>query len=193
MTAYIFSSIALLISIISFFIIYFYVRKRTNTDRIPVETRLEVAKIINEIDRITDRDSELIEERVGKLKSLLEDVDRRIVLYEGQIKNYKAAEEITKKLNEEKKDANIETYRELGKNAATRKNYPPGMPPPLKISIVENSSAAAGGQAPEEQERVRKAAELAAAGVPVNEIAKRLNATINEIEIALFLSSRRHG
>ncbi|MDR2803832.1 MAG: hypothetical protein LBB22_06050 [Treponema sp.] len=191
MIAYIFSSIALLISVISFFIIFFYVKKRTDTDRIPAETRLEVAKIINEIDRITDRDSELIEERVSKLKSFLEDMDRRIALHEGQIKNYKTAEEITKKLNDEKKDASVEAYRELGKNAFAHKNYSSGMPPPLRISIVENNSTGDGGQAPEEQSHVRKAAELAAAGVPVSEIAKRLNATINEIEIALFLSSRR--
>ena len=186
--AYIFSSAALLVSIISFFVIFFYVKKRTAVDRIPSETRQEVASIINEIDRITDRDSELIEDRVKKLKSLLADVDRRIATHEKQLDNYKTAEYTRKKQNEEKTYAAVETYRELGKNMYAGKSFTPS---PLTVSITESGTADGETAARDEDANIKKAAELSAAGVPVYEIAKRLRKTIGEIEIALFLSSKR--
>ncbi|MDR0662556.1 MAG: hypothetical protein LBF80_00545 [Spirochaetaceae bacterium] len=177
--AYIFSASALLLSIVSFFVIFFYVKKRTAVDRIPAETRRAVSLIINEIERITDRDSELIEERVKKLKSLIEDIDRRIAAYERQAKSYQTACEAQKKIKEKKNTEATETYRRLGRAYAARET-----PPPLKISVSEN---------PEERSAAitLKAAELSAAGVPDNEIAKRLHITVNEVEMALFL--RRHG
>jgi hypothetical protein len=177
---YFFSSAALFVSVVSFVVLFFYIKKRTAADRIPPETRREVAQIINEIDRITDRDSELIEERVKKLKLLLEDLDRRIAAHEILLKNYKTAGETQKKLAEEKKDTVIETYRKLGK-----KNYSP----PLKINPVETETADRVDQT--DSQRIRKAAELSAAGIPPNEIAKRLHTTISEIEMALFLAARQ--
>ncbi|MDR1257627.1 MAG: hypothetical protein LBJ86_07765 [Spirochaetaceae bacterium] len=190
--AYFFSSAALLVSVVSFFIIFFYVKNRTRPDRIPSETRQETIKIINEIDRITDRDSELIEERVKKLKSLLEDVDRRIALYEGLTENYRSAEETRKKLNAEKQDAAVASYLGLGK-----KNYPhesPFTPPPLNVAVTEHGASntgsdKAGDTGADEQSLIRKAAALSASGVPNNEIAKRLHTTVNEVEMALFLAA----
>jgi hypothetical protein len=181
---YFFSSAALFVSVVSFLVLFFYIKKRTAADRIPPETRREAAQIINEIDRITDRDSELIEDRVKKLKSLLEELDRRVAVHEILLKNYKAAEETQKKLDEGKKDAAkdaaIETYRKLGK-----KNYAP----PLKINPVETETSDRADQT--DSQRIRKAAELSAAGVPPNEIAKRLHTTISEVEMALFLAARQ--
>jgi hypothetical protein len=196
--SYVFSSAALLISVVSFFIIFFYVKNRTRADRIPPETRQEVTKIINEIDRITDRDSELIEERVKKLKSLLEDVDRRIALYEGLSKNYKAAEETQKKLNAEKQDAAIAAYRGLGRNNYARET--PFTPLPLNVAVASNGTAGsdadgdkAGDTAAGEQSLISRAAALSASGVPDHEIAKRLHTTVNEVEMALFLAGAGHA
>jgi hypothetical protein len=183
---YIFSAAALLISVISFFFMFFYVKKRTAIDRIPQETRQAVAAIIGEIDRITDRDSELIEERIKNLKSLLEGIDRRIAVYERQVENYQIAEETQKKLNENKSAVAVENYRRLGKNYTVKEM------PPLKISMTENQPAENRVPAAGEQENdAYKAAELSAAGVPNHEIAKRLHITGNEVEMALFL--HRHG
>jgi predicted ATP-dependent protease len=188
--AYIFSSAALLISVVSFFIIFFYVKARTRADRIPPETRQEAAKIINEIDRITDRDSELIEARVKNLKSLLEDVDRRIAFHEGLTENYRTAEEIKKKLSTEKQDAAIAVYRKLGKENYASEG--PFIPQPLNVAVTENETVGiASGETTtiNEQNLIRKAAALSASGVPNHEIAKRLHTTVNEVEMALFLAS----
>jgi hypothetical protein len=190
--AYIFSSAALLISVVSFFVMFFYVKNRTRADRIPQETRQEVAKIINEIDRITDRDSELIEERVKKIKSLLEDIDKHIAVYERQIENNKAVEKVQEKLSREKQnaaqDAAIEAYREFGKRNFARESA--FTPQPLKVAVTENA-ADGDGEAADGQNRILRAAELSAAGVPNHEIAKRLGTTVNEVEMALFLASSR--
>jgi hypothetical protein len=185
---YIFSSAALLISVVSFFVIFFYVKKRTAVDRIPLETRQEVANIINEIDRITDRDSELIEDRVKKLQSLLEDIDRRIAVHENQLNSYRAAEDTRKKLNEEKANAAVEAYRELGKNMFAGRSFTPQQ---LTVSITEEKAADdAARTALDGDADIKEAADLSAAGVPVHEIAKRMHKTVGEIEIALFLSSK---
>jgi hypothetical protein len=157
MAAYIFSSIALLFSVISFFILLSYIRKRTVIERIPAETREAVAQIINEIDRITDRDSALIEERVAKLKSILQDVDKRIATYEKQI------------------------YFELGRQKRFVKNteeIKPETKPETKPEIVKNDEIADIG---------KSAAELNAAGIPIEEIAKRLKTSIAEAEVSLFM------
>jgi hypothetical protein len=187
--AYIFSAAALVLTVISFFVIFFYVKRRTAADRIPEETRRAVALIINEIERITDRDSELIEERVKKLKSLLENIDRRIAAYERQAESYQAAEETQKKLDDEKKAALVESYRRLGRAYA-----PHEMPQPPKISATENPVPQSSSRPEDEQEhirlRARKAAELSTAGIPNHEIAKRLSITVNEVEMALFLHRR---
>jgi hypothetical protein len=183
---YVFSTAALLLSVVSFFVIFFYVKRRTAADRIPAETRQAVALIINEIERITDRDSELIEERVKKLKSLIEDIDRRIAAYERRTKSYQAAEETQKKLNEQKDAAAVETYRRLG-----RTYTPKEMPPPLKISLNEDNGAQSDSAPDRRADTARETALLSAAGVPNNEIAKRLHITVNEVEMNLFL--QRHG
>ncbi|MDR2795970.1 MAG: hypothetical protein LBB47_04580 [Spirochaetaceae bacterium] len=186
--AYIFSSAALLVSIISFFVILFYVKKCISPDRIPPETRQEVANIINEIDRITDRDSELIEDRVKKLKALMEDIDRRIALHEKQLDNYKSAEYAGKKLDREKANAAVEAYRELGKNIQAVKSFTPQQP---AVILAENAAADDEPAAIYEGLNIKKVAELSAAGVPAHEIAKRLHKTVSEIEMDLFLSSKQ--
>jgi hypothetical protein len=76
--AYVFSAAALLISVCTFFCLRASVNRRLSASRIPEETREAVAQIINEIDRITDRDSQLIEERVRALKTILAETDRRV-------------------------------------------------------------------------------------------------------------------
>jgi len=158
MAAYIFSSAALLFSVISFFVLLSYVKKRTAIERIPDETRKEVSQfvsqMINDIDRITDRDAQLVEERVGTLKSVLQDVDKRIALYENQI--------YFERGRQKRSDVMIEKLLSENTEAAVETND-------------KNSDIG------------KRAAALNAAGVPVEEIAKRLKTSIAQVEVALFM------
>lgn len=81
MTLPLFFSVASLL-LCGFFFIYFhrYIRRRTNRESILAECEDAVAGLEAQIDAITDRDAQLVEDRVKNLKKLLEDVDRRISL-----------------------------------------------------------------------------------------------------------------
>jgi hypothetical protein len=76
----IFSTASLLFC--GFFFVYFhrYIRRRTSHENILAECADAVARLEAQIDAVTDRDAQLVEERIKSLKKLLEDVDRRISL-----------------------------------------------------------------------------------------------------------------
>jgi hypothetical protein len=65
-----------------FFFVYFrrYIRQRTSRENILAECEGAVARLEAQIDAVTDRDVQLVEERIRNLKKLLEDADRRIGL-----------------------------------------------------------------------------------------------------------------
>jgi hypothetical protein len=180
-----------------------YLKRRTGADRLLAEFREEVEKLVSEIDAATDRDATLVEERVRSLRALLEDADRRISAY---------TREIDRRGSEER------AYAELGRRArpfrgTDAENAPPSpapapvrAEPPLErpqeqrvASPVERSSE----QSPEPRfvraevpiepkpapfaERV---AELYRAGFSADLIAKRLGATVAEVDLAIALTGR---
>jgi len=71
-----------------FFYLKWDIKKRTSASGLK-EHRIEVAKLIAEINAVTDRDLQLIEDRVIKLKSMLETVDKRIALYEKDMEEFR--------------------------------------------------------------------------------------------------------
>ncbi|MDR3325472.1 MAG: hypothetical protein LBS82_05780 [Spirochaetaceae bacterium] len=123
--AYFFSALALLISVASFFYLSFYVRRRTAIERIPEDAKEAVRQIIDEIDRITDRDSRLVEERVNQLKALLEETDRRIGVLSHEV---------------ESRDRRDAAYAEAGKH---KNAPPPPTPTPTTMEKEEEPSRAA--------------------------------------------------
>ncbi|MDR2758464.1 MAG: hypothetical protein LBB78_03700 [Spirochaetaceae bacterium] len=87
-----FSSISLILCGFSFVFFRAYLRRRTGTERILGEFREEADKLIAEIDAITDRDAALVGERIKTLRTLLEDVDRRIAVYNREVNREKKQE-----------------------------------------------------------------------------------------------------
>ena len=75
------SAAALGISVFSFFFFKSYLKRRTGQERILLEFREEVNKILRAIDETTERDISLIEERERNLKSILEETDKRLKLF----------------------------------------------------------------------------------------------------------------
>jgi hypothetical protein len=80
MVSLVFSTASLLFC--AFFFLYFhrYIRRRTSRENILAECGDAVARLEAQIDAVTDRDAQLVEERIKSLKKLLEDADRRISL-----------------------------------------------------------------------------------------------------------------
>jgi len=88
-----FSIVACTISLVSFFSLRSYLKRRTSHDHILSELREEVNGIARLIDETTDRDVSLIEEKEKELKALLEDVDKRLKLSIQEWENLKTAED----------------------------------------------------------------------------------------------------
>lgn len=184
--AYLFSSLALMVSVISFFYLRSYIIKKTDASRLPAETRAEVQQIINEIDRITDRDSALVEERVARLKELLADADRRVGLFGREVESHSRRDAAYAELGRRKKsaprppDEEVPLFAPDGSGALAQP-----APPPDAQSTPQPPPAP-------ETPRKDQIVLLAASGLSPAQIAVKLGMTITEVEMFLVLHTK-HG
>ncbi|MDR2534704.1 MAG: hypothetical protein LBD29_01565 [Treponema sp.] len=88
-----FSGTSLILCGLFFFYFRGYLRRRTGSERLLSEFREEVYKLIAEIDAATDKDALLVEERIKTLRSILEDVDKRIGVHIREIDRRRFQEE----------------------------------------------------------------------------------------------------
>jgi len=191
------SIICFALCLLMFFYFKWYIKKRTSFSGLE-ERQSELAQLIAEIDRITDRDSQLVEDRVNKLKTLLHDVDKRIALYEKDLENLP-------KFNSEKSET---LYTSLGKGirAALADSAMPNAAAESSVTKIntavtpavlntegraqqktgEQGSSAPGSPLSKRHIRVQIDI-LANDGLPPDEIAKRLNISIAEVNLAMNL------
>jgi hypothetical protein len=139
------------------------------------EFREEVGKLIAEIDAATDRDAILIEDRIKSLKTLLEDVDKRIILH---------GEEMTRR------QSHVQTYAELGKRRlfvgdpkAVIEDKPKADEKPSLIHAEITPSAP--------KTLPEQVVELSRAGFSPNLIAARLSVSISEVELAIAITEKK--
>ncbi|MDR2808189.1 MAG: hypothetical protein LBB43_04180 [Spirochaetaceae bacterium] len=142
-----------------------YLKKRTGEKRILAEFREEIAALIKEIDMVTDRDSLLIEERAKRLKTLLEDVDKRIATY---------TREVSRGLFQEA------VYTAFDKKAPSIQRE--AAPPLPSIRVTEEPIKS-------EPPLTAQAVALAKAGLSPSLIANRLGMSRAEVDLALALSA----
>jgi F0F1-type ATP synthase membrane subunit b/b' len=192
---------------VNFFLLiffFFYFQRRTGRDFILVKIRNEVNNLIADIEKNTDDNLSLLEERIGEVKNLLEDVDRRIEVY---------TRELDKKRIQEK------AYAELGKNRlrsielaekvarpSKEAESPKNTAPPKDAGFpAEAGSGDAAEHKPADPRFIRaareippaplplaeQAVELARAGFSVNLIANRLGISVSEVELAVAVADRK--
>ncbi|MDR1466422.1 MAG: hypothetical protein LBI40_02230 [Treponema sp.] len=156
--------------------------KRTGQDRILTEFHEEVSKLIAEIDAATDRDAILIEDRIKSLKTLLEDVDKRIILH---------GEEMTRRQN------HTQAYAELGrkrlfagdaKKVIEARPAPDEKPPHMEVAPPPMPLLAPPTPPKTLPEQVK---ELSRAGFSPNLIAARLGVSISEVELAIAITGKK--
>lgn len=184
---------------ISFLYFRSYVTRRTSSRRILSEFRDEVEKLVSEIDAATDRDLQLVEERMKALRALLDETDKRV----GTMRR-----EIDRRTSEER------AYSEFGKRsrplplfaneepppAARPPAVPPESPPlqktePPPAETQEEARVARFMRsqlqvAPKEAPFAERVAELHRAGFSSEIIATRLGKTVGEVELAIALSGK---
>jgi hypothetical protein len=184
----------------AFFFVYFhiYIRRRTSHENILGEYRDEVNLLKAEIDNATDRDAQLVEERIASLRKMLEDADRRISLLSRDL---------------ERRRPGTELYTSLGARQtapgavleASSINHPGdglegGTEPPQASTAIPEYPAGEPGDAgslfpvtetaPPARPLTERVAELSRQGISPEFIAARLGVSLSEVELALAVSRR---
>jgi hypothetical protein len=184
-----------------FFYLKWYIKTRAASDGLE-EHRTEVAKLIAEINSVTDRNIQLVEDSISRLKKISEDTEKRI-------EEYKNALEI-------KPSSNI-LYTNLGRGIRSALKNPEEQPPlppprlqtepplmsrrlspenptaglyetPVRTENKTTAKAETPIQKPPSKKQIRNAIDsLANEGLSPEEIASRLEISIAQVNFALNL------
>ncbi|MDR1059099.1 MAG: hypothetical protein LBL43_06085 [Treponema sp.] len=190
MTLPVFISLAsLILCFLSMFFFRFYIKRRTSQERILRDIREELDKILTEIDRITDEDIRLIEERENTLKRIIEEADRRVKVYAENLSRSRNAAEAYAELG--RTQGRISRKKDPSPGGAVAPGVSPQGLPPVPPALEGNNVPAAGQEAsaPEPPPRSlgERAGELAGLGLSARAIASRLGVSIAEAELALAI------
>ncbi|GAB6391455.1 MAG: hypothetical protein MdMp014T_0828 [Treponematales bacterium] len=174
---FVFAAVFFTVLLVAIVLLFAYLKKRTSTKRLIPDIQGELNEILAGIDRVTERDIQLIEERENRLKSLLAETDRRIKTLTKELDRRKAAEQ---------------TYAELGRKRrlAVQTAAPELSPPaPFAPAPVEEPPPQKETAPPSLGDKAR---ELRADGLSARDIASRLGVSIAEVELVLALSPDGH-
>lgn len=163
------------------------------------EIRREIGAIITEMNQTTERNIELIEDRIGRLKKLIEAADKRVVVMRREA---------------ERRDRAEETYSRLGRTLQVLPESPPAtdsrrsdpvpdtdprepLPveegvipgrPPVSPDTEDDSEGSPDGDPASLRRRVLGLYRL---GIPIERIASRVGTTVSEIELIVSLGDRQ--
>jgi hypothetical protein len=191
--AYIASAASLVLCCFFFWYFRRYVKRRTGAGELLAEYRAEVRHLIAEIDAATDRDTLLVEERIGTLKKLLEDTDKRIAVYVRELDRSRSGEALYASLGRGIRAALGPEVRAAQTEPAPLESPPaPPHETPSGATAPQRQAAKAGKKrrraAPRPAEDEAKPplklqiADLAARGLSPDEIASRLDLSLSEVD-----------
>jgi len=189
------TAIVLIICVSFCFFIFFYfkwyIKRRTKATELLVEYRTEVSRLITEINSVTDRNLQLVEDRINKLKSLLEETDKRIAVYGRELEKSRTGEAL---------------YTSLGRGirAALNTQIPPSVSQPapsVPAAAPVNTPKPAAAQPlkpsqqsalkPEANRQIRPLIEnMINEGLSPAEISSRLDISLAEVELTIELMKR---
>jgi hypothetical protein len=202
------SIFSLVFCLLFFFYFKWYIKRKVSATELLAEYRAEVYRLNADINAVTDRDSMLVEERIKKLKEILEDTDKRVKVYVQELERSRTGEAL---------------YTSLGKGIRaalkTQAETPPAVVPATpsdhmpelsaqtpKLTLVRQektpsdfSPAPAPAPAPARQElkpyskrQIRgQIEELVKENLSPSEIASRLRISIAEVELAMSLMNNK--
>jgi hypothetical protein len=188
----IFSGVTL--GLCAFFFVYFhiYIRRRTSQGSILAGYRDEVDRLIAEIDHATDRDTNLVEERIAALKKILDEADRRIALMSRDMEKRRSATELYTALGSRQPiPVPSPGPSAAPKEQSPEKPVPAGLAPPgpTPVEPVPAGSTPA-GPAALDIPLTQRVLELSQQGFGAELIAARLDLNLAEVELALAVSRR---
>jgi hypothetical protein len=158
--------------------------------RVVDNIRTEIDGIIVELNQTTDRNIGLVEDRVNRLNTLLEQADRRLAILKREI---------------ESRSSSSERYNDI-LHRAPRPQHPHPSSKSADSGVAEEGKSgepssptptagqkAADGQKPSNGRAARKdqIVELHRKGIAANIIANRTGTTVGEVELIISLSDRK--
>lgn len=212
------AAVALVLWAASFLYFRAYLSRRTSSGRILSEFRDEVEKLVSEIDAATDRDVQLVEDRMKALRSLLDEADKRIGTMKREIDRRSSEERAYSELG--KRARSLPLFSEdasLDKPAAAKTpamdtpprpaSQPPLAPAPLNAPSARPEPSTSPQEpfgearearfirahlqvAPKEPPFAERVAELHRAGFSSELIAARLGKTIGEVDLVIALGGK---
>ena len=185
-----------------FFYLKWYIKRRTSSSGLMPEYRTEVHRLIAEIDAVTDRDSLLVEERIKKLKEILDDTDRRISVYVKELEKSRAGSELYTNLGrgiraalktetEAKPQLSVvHPNMELFHSASESQPVPAVKAPPADAERKNTPPQATKQKPPSKQ--IRTSIDLLLnEGLPPEEIASRLDISVAAVNFAMNFQRKK--
>jgi hypothetical protein len=207
----IFSGTSLVLCAFFFVYCHHYIRRRTSHENILANYRDEVNRLIADIDAATDRDAQLVEDRIAGLRKLLEDADRRISLLSRDLERRRPGTELYTALGSAPRPV---TTPEAAVSLAGLDSRPGGQPvasaavaaaqPPAAIpdTLWPPPAGVPAGEAQPpapvapvaatvpERPLTERVLELSRQGIAPELIATRLKVSLSEVQLALAVSRR---
>jgi hypothetical protein len=174
-----------------FFYFRWYIKRRTSASGLLPEYRTEVYRLIAEIDAATDSDSLLVEDRIKKLKEILDDTDKRISVYVKELEKSRTGEALYTSLGRGIRAAlKTETEPSQPVNTPELSAVRPSLEVPAQVPTAPP-------QSPEHLQLVKSKRQIRAQidllvneGLPPEQIASRLDISIAEVDLAMNLQRR---
>ena len=178
--------------LIIFFYLKWYIKKRTSPSGLLDDYRTEIGRLIAEIDKATDRDSQLVEDRIKQLKSVIEETDKRISLYVKELEKSRSGEVLYTSLGKGIRAA-LSTEKETEKKQAVLSPVYPNIPVYSSVVPPQQTVKAAPSETakkPPSKKQIRSHIDiLLNEGVPPEEIASKLEISVAEVNLAMNLRS----
>jgi hypothetical protein len=177
--------------LVMFFFTKWYIKKRTSTFGLLPDEKIEVSRLIMEINAVTDRNLLLIEDRIKQLKEILDDTDKRISVYIKELEKSRTGEAL---------------YTNLGRGIRAALKTETSVSPHLSAVTpdleIEPKVTPAVEIQPELQftrpklqskRQIRSSIDLLLSeGLPPEEIASRLGISIAEVGLAMNIRQRKN-
>ncbi|MDR0503704.1 MAG: hypothetical protein LBH16_10340 [Treponema sp.] len=179
-----------------FFYFKWYIKKRTSDPGLLADYKTEVDRLNAEINSVTDRNLQLVEDRIGKLKALLDDTDRRIAVYARELDKSRSAQTIYTSLGKGIRAAfktpsgnNNELPVEEEKRQVTAPGTPEAQPVPKSEGSLPDALPVPRVISAHEAKRQIRAQleEMIDKGFSPAEIAARLHISLAEVDLAMNL------
>jgi hypothetical protein len=165
-----------------------YIKRRTSGAGLMPEYRDEINRLKVEINAVTERNLQLVEESVKQLKEIRDDTDKRISLYVKELEKSRKGEELYTNLGRGIRAA-LNTGPVL---SSERPNIAPAAPIAPAETKPAQKPTLESGQKPSSKRQIRDHIDLLAnEGILPEEIASRLDISIAEVDLAMNLRRRK--